>query len=111
MRGSGVRTTIVMPGLIRTEMISGFVKPRGTRIVGPEAVAAAIVGALHTGREEVFVPRELRPIAHLIAGTPPGIADRVKRALNIDAVMTTADMGARRKYTERIDHAGREIRS
>jgi NAD(P)-dependent dehydrogenase (short-subunit alcohol dehydrogenase family) len=111
LRGSGVRTTIVMPGLIRTEMISGFVKPRGTRIVGPEAVAAAIVGALHTGREEVFVPRELGPIARLIAGTPPGIADRVKRALNIDAVMTKADMGARRKYTERIDHAGREIRS
>jgi NAD(P)-dependent dehydrogenase (short-subunit alcohol dehydrogenase family) len=111
LRGTGVRTTIVMPGLIRTDMIRGFVKPRGTRIVGPEAVAAAIVDALHTGREEVFVPRELGPIARLIAGTPPGIADRVKRALNIDAVMTKADMGARRKYTERIDHAGREVRS
>jgi len=111
LRGTGVRTTIVMPGLIRTDMIRGFVKPRGTRIVGPEAVAAAIVDALHTGREEVFVPRELEPIARLIAGTPPGIADRVKRALNIDAVMTKADMDARRKYAERIDHAGREVRS
>ncbi len=111
LRGTGVRTTIVMPGLIRTDMIRGFVKPRGTRIVGPEAVAAAIVDALHTGREEVFVPRELEPIARLIAGTPPGIADRVKRALNIDAVMMKADMDARRKYAERIDHAGREVRS
>ena len=44
-RGTGVRTTIVMPGLIRTDMISGFEKPRGTRVVGPEAVADAIVGA------------------------------------------------------------------
>jgi len=51
-----VRTTIVMPGLIRTDMISGFAKARGTRIVGPDMVAAAIVDALRTGRKEVFVP-------------------------------------------------------
>jgi len=108
-RGTGVRTTIVMPGLIRTEMISGFVKPRGTRIVGPEAVAAAIVGALHSGREEMFVPRELGPIARLIAGTPPGIADRVKRALNIDAVMTHADTGARAAYQQRVDAEVTEV--
>ena len=108
-RGTGVRTTIVMPGLVRTEMISGFVKPRGTRIVGPEAVAAAIVGALHSGREEMFVPRELGPIARLIAGTPPGIADRVKRALNIDAVMTHADTGARAAYQQRVDAEVTEV--
>ncbi|HME76927.1 MAG TPA: SDR family NAD(P)-dependent oxidoreductase [Mycobacterium sp.] len=108
-RGTGVRTTIVMPGLVRTEMISGFVKPRGTRIVGPEAVAAAVVGALHSGREEMFVPRELGPIARLIAGTPPGIADRVKRALNIDAVMTHADTGARAAYQQRVDAEVTEV--
>ncbi len=32
-RGTGVRTTIVMPGLIRTDMISGFKKPWATRVV------------------------------------------------------------------------------
>lgn len=102
-RGSGVRTTIVMPGLIRTDMISGFQKARGTRIVGPEAVADAIVDALRTGREEVFVPRELGPVARLIAGTPPRVADRLKGVLNADAVMTRADMSAREAYRRRMD--------
>lgn len=108
-RGTGIRTTIVMPGLIRTDMITGFEKPRGTRIVGPEAVADAIVEAVRTGREEVFVPRELGAIARLIAGTPPGIADRVKRAIRADSVMTHADMDARGTYTRRMDAAVKEV--
>ncbi len=102
-RGTGVRTTIVMPGLIRTDMIAGFEKPRGTRIVGPEAVADAIVDALRSGRQEVFVPRELGPIARLITGTPPDVADRLKKLLNADSVMAHADMGARAAYKQRID--------
>lgn len=101
-RGSGVRTTIVMPGLISTEMIGGFEKPRGTRIVAPEAVADAIVRALGDGREEVFIPRELGPIARMIAGTPPFIADRLKRAINADGIMTGADLTARATYTNRM---------
>ena len=104
--GTGVRTTIVMPGLIRTDMIAGFEKPRGSRIVGPEAVADAIVDALHTGREEVFVPRELGPIARLIAGTPPAVADRIKRAIKADSVMAHADMTARAAYVRRMDDDG-----
>ncbi len=102
-RGSGVRTTIVMPGLIRTDMISGFEKPRGTKIVGPQAVANAIVDALRTGREEVFVPRELGPVARLIAGTPPRFSDRLKGLLGADTVMTHGDPSAREEYRQRLD--------
>ncbi len=101
-RGTGVRTTIVMPGIIRTDMIAGFAKARGTRVVEPEKVAAGILDALRTGREEVFVPRELGPVARLVAGTPPGIADRIKRLLRADIVMTGADMAARRGYSDRM---------
>lgn len=109
-RGTGVRTTIVMPGLIGTDMIAGFAKARATRIVGPEAVADAIVGALRTGREEVFVPRELGPVARLITGTPPAIADRVKRLMKIDDVMTKADMSARTVYDHRMQLQESETR-
>ena len=108
-RGTGIRTTIVMPGLIRTEMISGFEKPRGTRIVEPEAVADAIVDALCTGREEVFVPRELGPVARLIAGTPPGLADRIKKVLKADSVMAHADLGARTAYVRRLDAGTKDV--
>jgi NAD(P)-dependent dehydrogenase (short-subunit alcohol dehydrogenase family) len=101
-RGTGVRTTIVMPGLIRTDMIAGFEKPRGTRIVGPDAVADAIVSAVRNGRQEVFVPRELGPIARLITGTPPAVADRIKKLIEADSVMADADMTARSSYRRRI---------
>lgn len=102
-RGTGVRTTLVMPGIIRTDMIAGFARARGTRIVGPDKVASGILDAVQTGREEVFVPRELGPIARLIAGTPPAIGDRLKALLRADSVMTQADMGARAGYREQID--------
>jgi NADP-dependent 3-hydroxy acid dehydrogenase YdfG len=102
-RGTGVRTTIVMPGLIRTDMITGFRKARGTRVVGPEAVADAIVEAIRDGREEVFIPREIGPIARLVAGTPPAIADRIKRALKADTIMAHADLDAREAYRQRMD--------
>ncbi|MGB8389577.1 SDR family NAD(P)-dependent oxidoreductase [Mycobacterium sp.] len=108
-RGTGVRTTVVLPGLIRTDMISGFEKPGTPRIVGPEAVAEAIVDAMLSGREEVFVPRELGPIARLVASTPPAIADRVKRALKADNAMAHADSGARRAYRQRLEAQPKEI--
>lgn len=107
-RGTGVRTTIVMPGIICTDMIAGFAKARGTRIVGPEKVAAGIADALRTGRDEVFVPRELGPVARLIAGAPPGVADRLKRLLRADSVMTAADMAARGGYRGRMAATLRE---
>ncbi len=108
-RGTGVRTTIVMPGLIRTDMIDGFARGRGVRIVGPEQVADAIVSALRSGREEVFVPREMGPVARLIAGTPPAVADRIKRLLKADTIMTRADLSARSDYRVRMAETVREI--
>ncbi|MEI6252964.1 MAG: SDR family oxidoreductase [Mycobacteriaceae bacterium] len=110
-KGTGVRTTIVMPGLIRTDMIAGFAKARATRVVGPDRVAAAIVDALRTGRQEVFVPRELGAVARLIAGTPPAFSDRIKRALRIDSVMTEADMSARANYSDRLAKTVKGIRA
>lgn len=103
LRGTGVRTTIVMPGVIRTEMISGFAPARAARSVDASAVADAIVDALHDGRAEVFVPRELAVAARLIAGTPPLISDGLKRLMCIDRVMIDADLGARSAYAKRMD--------
>lgn len=110
-RGTGVHTTIVMPGLIATDMITGFAKGRGVRIVGPEAVADAIVDALRTGREEVFVPRDMGPVARLIAGTPPAVSDRIKRLVKADVIMTKADRTARSDYESRMASSVREIQS
>jgi hypothetical protein len=64
---------------------------------------------MRSGREEVFVPRELGPIARMIAGTPPVISDRVKRMLKADTVMAQADSLANTAYRNRMDAEVKEI--
>jgi NAD(P)-dependent dehydrogenase (short-subunit alcohol dehydrogenase family) len=100
-KGTGVRTTIVMPGIISTEMIGGFATARGTRVLEPSAVGEAIADALRTGRPEVFVPRELGLPARLIAGLPPRGSELLRRLLGGDTVMAGADMSARAEYERR----------
>lgn len=46
------------------------------RSVRPDAVADAVVEALRTGKEELYVRREVTAIAKLVAGTPPWITER-----------------------------------
>jgi short-subunit dehydrogenase len=102
-RGSGVRTTIVMPGFTRTDMASGIQPTRGIRFVSPYVVADGIVAALRTGKEEVSIPRELGPLGRFVAGTPPWLSDRVKRIFDLDEVLLRADMNARRSYINRVE--------
>ena len=62
LRGSGVAVSVVSPGVVRTP----FFERRGAsyarsfpRMIEPERVADAIIGAIQTGRAQVFVPRWL----------------------------------------------------
>jgi decaprenylphospho-beta-D-erythro-pentofuranosid-2-ulose 2-reductase len=56
--GTGVHVTIVRPGFVHTKMTKGMeAAPLSTT---PEAVAQAIVGALASGKETVWVPPPLR---------------------------------------------------
>ena len=103
VRDAGIRTTIVMPGIIDTEMIGGFAKARATRTIPASAVGEGIVDALRTGKQELFVPRELGPVARLVAGLPPRASDGLKKLAGADGVMTNADMSAREAYEERAD--------
>jgi short-subunit dehydrogenase len=76
LRGTGVRVHTIMPGFVVTE---GFPHPRfwetrlGRRfVIGPGRVAAAIVDAIATGKEEVVVPwfpYGLAPIAQALLPT------------------------------------------
>jgi short-subunit dehydrogenase len=103
LRGTGVRTTVVMPGIINTDMIGGFDVPPGVRTVGPEMVAETIVGALRTGRSEIIVPRETTVLARLVAVLPPRAADAFKRATKIDRILADADRSQRAAYERRLE--------
>ncbi len=101
VRGTGVRTTLVLPGVIGTEMTRGFRRARATRVLEPAAVGDAIARALASGRAEILVPAELGLPARLVAGLPPRASDAIKRALRADDVMLGADRAAREGYERR----------
>ena len=103
MRGKGVRTTIVMPGIVRTEMIGGYASARGTRVIEPSAVGDAVARALATGKAEVFVPAELGFLARLMAGTPARFSDAIKMAVRADHVMIDAERSERAAYDRRAE--------
>src|SRR5699024_8529390 len=84
LRGSGVRTTVVLPGVIRTQMTSDFRETLGVRTVGPESVGGAVVDALRRGTPEVHVPREVAFHGRLFTALPARLSDGLQRLTGAD---------------------------
>lgn len=87
LRGSGVRATVVMPGVIRTDMTTDFKNAVGVRVVEPTVVAERVVDALRSGDLEVCVPREIAFQGRLFTSLPPRASDLLKRITRVDHVM------------------------
>lgn len=75
LAGSGVQVTIVRPGFVRTKMTEG--KEEAPLSTTPDAVADAIVKALRTGREVVWVPGALRFVMSVLRHVPTPIFRRL----------------------------------
>jgi NAD(P)-dependent dehydrogenase (short-subunit alcohol dehydrogenase family) len=101
LRGSGVEITVVMPGLVSTELTAGTKPSRGFKLQTPEQVADAIVSALKVPRFEVYVPASLGPTTKLVALLPRRAQDVLTRLLKSDEVMSNADSAARAAYEAR----------
>jgi NAD(P)-dependent dehydrogenase (short-subunit alcohol dehydrogenase family) len=100
--GSGVDFSIVMPGIVTTEMAAGYKSTPATRAVGPEEVAEAIVEALERRRVDVWVPRSLGTVHRIQTLLPRGGRDLLFRVLRTDRVTWEADRGARAAYDARV---------
>jgi NAD(P)-dependent dehydrogenase (short-subunit alcohol dehydrogenase family) len=100
-RGSGIDFSIVMPGVVRTEMIAGYKDVRGVQSIGPEDVAAAIVDALERPRLEVFVPRALGGLWKLLVILPRRPREALLEAMKVGQVTWEADRSARSGYEGR----------
>jgi NAD(P)-dependent dehydrogenase (short-subunit alcohol dehydrogenase family) len=100
-RGSGIDFSIVMPGVVRTEMIAGYAKSRLVQPVEPEDVAEAIVATLRRPRVDVFVPRSLGRINHVMQALPRRAREWVGRRLGVDRITWEADRTARAEYEAR----------
>ena len=101
LRGSGVELTVVMPGLVHTELASGVPDARTVRRVTPEEVAEATIQALRYPHFQVYVPKTIGPLVVLGAVLPWRIRDVVSRLLRIESLLVRADARARAGYEAR----------
>jgi short-subunit dehydrogenase len=102
LRGSGVDLTVVMPGLVQTELAAGTQPNRGGRWISPERVGEAIARAIARPRAEVFVPREIAVLLRLYTSLPVRPRQLLARAFGLDRVATRVDPATRTAYAERI---------
>src|SRR3954468_16594656 len=101
LRGTGVEVSVVMPGIVKTELATGLADARGVKTLVPEEVADAIVATLRTPRFEVFVPRSPGPLVQIGAVLPRRLRLAFARALKADQATANTDRGARAAYEAR----------
>jgi NAD(P)-dependent dehydrogenase (short-subunit alcohol dehydrogenase family) len=101
LRGTGVEISVVMPGIVRTELTSGLADNRAFKSSTPEEVAAAIVEALRSARFDVFVPRAIGPTWALTNLLPRRGRDAFVRVFKIDRSLLDVDRSARSAYEAR----------
>jgi NAD(P)-dependent dehydrogenase (short-subunit alcohol dehydrogenase family) len=101
LRGTGVEVSVVMPGIVRTELSTGLADARGVKSVTVEDVAREVVSALKVPRFDVFVPRSSGPLVAVAAALPRRAREALGRAIGVDRVAADADPSARAGYEAR----------
>ena len=101
LRGTGVEISVVMPGIVKTELSTGLVETPAFKSSTPEQVADAIVEALRLPRFDVFVPRSIGPTWALFNLVPRRARDAVGRVLKLDRALRDVDRSARAAYEAR----------
>ena len=105
LRGSGIEISVVMPAVVNTELGSGLPETRAIKVLQPEDVADAIVGALERPKFDVWVPRETVGLYKVLTLLPRGAREGIARLLKADKVLADADPNARSSYEERAAHS------
>jgi NAD(P)-dependent dehydrogenase (short-subunit alcohol dehydrogenase family) len=105
LRDSGVDVSVVMPGIVRTELSTGLAEARGVKSVSPEEAAAEVVSALKYPRFDVFIPRSSGPLIQFSGALPRGAREALGRALKADRALLDANREARAAYEERAAHS------
>lgn len=100
-RDAGIEMSVVMPGVVNTELGSGLANTRGIKVVEPEEVADAIVEALRHPRIDVYVPRSLGVLWRIGAVLPPRAGILLAKLFRSEGVLSDADPAARAAYEAR----------
>jgi len=102
LRGTGVEVSLVMPGIVDTELAAGHQDVRGMRTVQAEAVADAIVAAVRHPRFDVFVPKELGALNRTRALVPRRAWEAAMHVTKVDQIGSSADQTARAEYEQSV---------
>jgi hypothetical protein len=105
LKPHGIDVTVVLPGIVRTELAAGVPDARGVRSLKPEDVAAVIESAIRKPRPELWVPTWTRGMAKATGILPLRVQEAIGRAFKADRVMSDADPVARAAYEERARRA------
>ncbi|HKG35054.1 MAG TPA: SDR family oxidoreductase [Solirubrobacterales bacterium] len=99
--GTDIQMSVVMPGVVKTELASGLVEARGVKNLEPGEVAEAIAEALETGRFEVWIPRSTKAINTFFGLVPRRGREAMAKMLRADKILAAADPTARADYERR----------
>jgi short-subunit dehydrogenase len=101
LRGTGVEISVVMPGIVKTELSTGLVETPAFKSSTPEEVADAVVDAIAFARFDVFVPKSIGATLALTNLIPRRGREALGRALKLDRALLDADRDARAAYEAR----------
>ncbi len=101
LKPHGIDVTVVLPGIVRTELAAGVPDARGVKSLKPEDVAEVIESAIRRPRPELWVPTWTRSMAKATGILPLRVQEAIGRAFKADRVMSDADPVARAAYEER----------
>jgi short-subunit dehydrogenase len=100
----GVAVTVVLPGIVRTELAAGLADLPGFRSVTPETVGDAIAEAVASRRPEVYVPRSAKALLRSTDLLPHRARMWMARRMRVDSVFMDA-----RRHPERTAYEARAV--
>ena len=105
MRDHGVAVTVVLPGVVRTELSAGADLPKWMEPVAsvdPEDVAKAMVAAVDSGKFRVTVPAQLGAVLFAMSLMPRRMRLWTEGVTGMDRAFVTTDAESRERYHRRI---------
>jgi NAD(P)-dependent dehydrogenase (short-subunit alcohol dehydrogenase family) len=100
LRGSGVRISVIMPGVVDTELAAGTATG-AAKLLKPSDMARAVVEVVRRPRFEVSLPGHVGPLADWANVLPQRVRDLLFRVLVPDQVRAVSGTSVRRGYESR----------
>lgn len=108
LRGSGVALSVIMPGVVDTELAAGTASG-AAKMLQPADVARAVVRTIGRPRFEVTIPGYVGPLTRVVGALPQPIRDLVLRRMVPNQIAATQGSSARRSYeTQALEDGGKQ---